>query len=132
MTTRRPAVRGTRQRAAITEALREEATFQTAQALHATLRARGSSVGLTTVYRTLQALAAAGDVDVVRSDDGEAMYRLCEASSHHHHIVCRSCGKAAELTAAAIEDWAEDAARRHGFSSVTHTAELFGLCADCA
>jgi Fur family ferric uptake transcriptional regulator len=130
--TARPPVRGTRQRAVIVEALEAETSFQTAQALHAGLRARGEGVGLTTVYRTLQALAEAGEVDVVRTDDGEAMYRLCGTRGHHHHIVCRSCGTAAELGASTVEAWVEDAARRHGFSEVTHTAELFGLCADCA
>lgn len=125
-------VRGTRQRAVILEALESETTFRTAQALHASLRAGGEGVGLTTVYRTLQALAGSGEVDVVRTDEGEAMYRLCGAGGHHHHIVCRSCGRAEELGASAIEAWVEDAARRHGFSDVTHTAELFGLCAECS
>jgi Fur family ferric uptake transcriptional regulator len=124
--------RGTRQRAAIVEALKGHGAFQTAQALHARLRARGEAVGLTTVYRTLQALADAGELDVVRADGGEAMYRLCGTGGHHHHIVCRSCGATAELRAGAVEEWAEDAARRHGFSAVTHTAELFGLCAECS
>lgn len=129
--TARPA-RGTRQRAAIAEALEAETAFQTAQALHAGLKARGEAVGLTTVYRTLQALADAGEVDVVRTDEGEAMYRLCGGRAHHHHIVCRSCGSTAELKATPIEAWVRDAARRHGFSEVTHTAELFGLCGDCS
>lgn len=129
---RLPGVRGTRQRVAITEALEDETAFQTAQELHARLRARGDAVGLTTVYRTLQALAAAGEVDVVRTDAGEALYRRCGVAEHHHHIVCRSCGTTAELRATPIESWVEEAARRHGFSEVTHTAELFGICADCA
>jgi Fur family ferric uptake transcriptional regulator len=128
----RTGVRGTRQRAAITEALDEESAFLTAQELHARLRDRGEAVGLTTVYRTLQALATAGEVDVVRTDAGESLYRRCGAGEHHHHIVCRSCGTTAELHASPIETWVEDAARRHGFSEVTHTAELFGLCGDCA
>lgn len=128
----RPPLRETRQRAAIVAALEGAASFKTAQTLHAGLRAGGEGVGLTTVYRTLQALAEAGEVDVVRRDDGEAMYRLCGGRAHHHHIVCRSCGAAAELRAGAIEAWVEEATRRHGFSSVTHTAELFGLCADCS
>jgi Fur family ferric uptake transcriptional regulator len=132
MSSARP-VRGTRQRALILDALEAESGFQTAQGLHAGLRARGEAVGLTTVYRALQALADAGEVDVVRADDGgEAMYRLCGGRAHHHHIVCRSCGRAAELRASAIEAWVADAARRHGFSDVTHTAELFGLCSDCS
>ena len=64
--------RSTRQRAAVTALLEETDDFQSAQQLHDRLKHRGDSVGLTTVYRTLQSLADAGAVDVVRTDDGEA------------------------------------------------------------
>ncbi|MBA3424608.1 MAG: transcriptional repressor [Rubrobacter sp.] len=95
------------------------------------LKERGVSVGLTTVYRSLQILEAAGEVDVVRNDEGEALYRLCAIDEHHHHIVCRSCGKTAEIRSRAIETWVREAGRRHGFSSVTHSVEVFGLCSAC-
>src|ERR1700749_3188556 len=67
--------RSTRQRAAVSALLAEVDDFQSAQQLHDRLKHRGDSVGLTTVYRTLQSLADAGAVDVVRTDDGEAVYR---------------------------------------------------------
>ena len=125
-------VRATKQRAAIRAVLEEEGLFRSAQELHDALRARGSKVGLTTVYRTLQALESAGEVDALRSDEGETLYRLCAAGDHHHHLVCRSCGRTEELDGGPIEDWVASAAKRHGFSSVTHTAEVFGLCRNCS
>lgn len=125
-------VRATRQRSAIRSILQEQSPFRTAQELHAALRERGSRVGLTTVYRTLQALEANGEVDVLRNDEGETMYRLCQTEEHHHHIVCRSCGVTAEISSSEIEAWVRRSARRHGFSSVTHTAEMFGLCRLCS
>ena len=124
--------RTTRQRSAIRGVLQEPSPFRTAQDVHALLAERGIRVGLTTVYRTLQTFEADGLLDVVANDQGEAMYRWCDVSDHHHHIVCRSCGSAAEIRSDAIERWVRESARRHGFSSVTHTAEMFGLCRDCS
>jgi Fur family ferric uptake transcriptional regulator len=112
--------------------LEEQPRFLSAQELHAFLDSRNARVGLATVYRTLQALETSGEVDVVRSSQGESLYRLCGIDEHHHHIVCRACGTTAELHSKALETWVRDSARDHGFSAVTHTAEIFGLCSDCA
>lgn len=105
--------------------------FRSAQELHDLLRRRGDAVGLTTVYRTLQALADAGEIDVLRSDDGESIYRRC-SDGHHHHLVCRNCGKAVEVEDSQVEEWADRVAAAHGFINVQHTVEVFGLCAGCA
>ena len=104
--------------------------FKSAQELHDELRHRGENIGLTTVYRTLQALAAADLVDIVRTDTGESVYRLC-SRHHHHHLVCRQCGSTVEISGGEVETWAADIARTHGFSDVTHTIEIFGVCDRC-
>lgn len=124
--------RRTRQRAAVDEVLDEVPDFASAQELFAMLRARGSRIGLATVYRTLQTLADDGRVDVLRTDAGESVYRRCAADEHHHHLVCRSCGAAVEISRPAVETWAEQVAREHDYVQVTHTVELFGLCPRCA
>ncbi|MCB5164816.1 transcriptional repressor [Streptomyces bambusae] len=124
--------RSTRQRAAVAAALDEVDEFRSAQELHDMLKHRGDSVGLTTVYRTLQSLADAGEVDVLRNSDGEAVYRRCSSGDHHHHLVCRMCGKAVEVEGPAVEKWADSVAAEHGFVNVAHTLEIFGTCADCA
>lgn len=99
MTTAGPPVKGraTRQRAAVAAALDEVDEFRSAQELHDMLKHKGDAVGLTTVYRTLQNLADAGEVDVLRTSDGESVYRRCSSGEHHHHLVCRVCGKAVEV-----------------------------------
>jgi Fur family ferric uptake transcriptional regulator len=124
-------VRATRQRGAITALLDTVEEFRSAQELHDELRRRGANIGLTTVYRTLQALAAANLVDMVRTDTGESVYRRCAAPHHHHHLVCRDCGSAVEVSGREVEAWAAEVAAAHGFSEVGHTIELFGICADC-
>ncbi|KWX22268.1 MULTISPECIES: Fur family transcriptional regulator [Mycolicibacterium] len=124
------AVRSTRQRAAIADLLNETDGFRSAQELHDELRRRGQGIGLTTVYRTLQAMATAGVVDTLRTDTGESVYRRC-SEHHHHHLVCRACGSTVEVSGPDVETWAADVAREHGFSDVSHTIEIFGVCGEC-
>jgi Fur family ferric uptake transcriptional regulator len=126
-----PQVRSTRQRAAVSAVLDELDDFRSAQDLHAMLRERGEGIGLTTVYRTLQALSEAGEIDVLRTDDGEAVYRRC-STGHHHHLVCRTCGRAVEVEGPAVERWADRVASENGFVDVSHTLEVFGTCQACA
>jgi Fur family ferric uptake transcriptional regulator len=125
-----PRLRATRQRAAITKLLDQLDDFRSAQELHEELRKRGEGIGLTTVYRTLQSLSDAGEVDVLRTDSGEAIYRHC-SSHHHHHLVCRHCGRTVEVEGPAVETWANRIAAEHGFAEISHTVEIFGTCADC-
>lgn len=127
----RTSVRLTRQRAAVAAALESVDDFRSAQDLHALMRKQGVPVGLATVYRTLQALADAGEVDVLRTGEGEAAYRRCRSDDHHHHLVCRVCGHAVEVEGPAVEQWAERVAAEHGFSNVSHTLEVFGTCPSC-
>jgi Fur family transcriptional regulator, ferric uptake regulator len=125
-----PVVRATRQRAAISKLLETLHDFRSAQDLHDELRRRGENIGLTTVYRTLQSMAAAGMVDTLRADTGESVYRRC-SDGHHHHLVCRICGSTVEVGAHEVEAWAAEMAAEHGFSDVSHTIEIFGTCSDC-
>ncbi len=105
--------------------------FRSAQDIHAELKARGAAVGLATVYRNLAALAASGHVDTVMRDDGESLYRMC-SSPHHHHLVCRRCGRTEEVAGPAVEAWAARVADEHRYTAVSHTLELFGLCPQCS
>ncbi len=125
------AVRSTRQRAAISALLENVEDFRSAQELHDELRRGGEGIGLTTVYRTLQAMASAGLLDTLRTDSGESVYRRC-SQHHHHHLVCRACGSTVEVEGGAAEAWAAEIAAQHGFSDVSHTIEIFGVCAECA
>ena len=123
-------MRSTKQRSAVIAALLEVDDFRSAQQLHDLLRHQGQQVGLTTVYRTLQALAELGEVDVIVRDDGESVYRQC-SDSHHHHLVCRSCGSTVEVEGPDVEQLAHAVAHKHGFADVTHTFEIFGVCPNC-
>jgi Fur family ferric uptake transcriptional regulator len=122
--------RRTRQRAAVDEILSHLEEFRTAQQIHDVLRRQGDSVGLTTVYRTLQAMVDSGEIDALRTNEGETAYRRC-SHGHHHHLVCRSCGRTVEVSGPAVERWASAVADEHGFREVSHDLEIFGTCSSC-
>ena len=119
--------RASRQRTAVSAYLTRRTTFASAQEIHAALRESGESVGLATVYRALQAMVEDGELDALRTDDGETVYRRC-GTSHHHHLVCRECGRTVEVEAPDVERWATAVAAQHGFGDVVHTLEIFGVC----
>jgi len=131
MTGTEPVRRTTRQRSAVLAVLDDLEQFRSAQEIHAELVRRGDSVGLSTVYRSLATLATDGDIDTLLRDDGETLYRRCRGATHHHHLVCRSCGATVEVDGPAVETWADRLAVEHGYDEVSHTLEIFGRCAVC-
>lgn len=123
--------RRTWQRAAVQEALSSREAFVSAQSLHLALKAGGSPIGLATVYRALADLAEEGEADSLQSD-GESLYRACTSPGHHHHLICRSCGRTVEIEADDIEQWAAAVATRYGFRDPQHVVDVFGTCGACA
>jgi len=128
--TEKPTKRNTWQKDAVKHALSEAIGFVSAQQLHLVLRNHGSTIGLATVYRALADLAEAGDADALQSRDGELLYRAC-TNAHHHHLICRDCGKTVEIEAERVESWADEVAKEHGFAQPSHTIDIFGTCSDC-
>ena len=104
--------------------------FHSAQEVHALLRSAGDPVGLSTVYRTVQSLADDGELDSIRTDSGEALYRLC-STEHHHHLVCRDCGRITEIGPDAIRPLITALEDRHGFETDVGHLTVFGRCAEC-
>jgi Fur family transcriptional regulator, ferric uptake regulator len=126
---REAGLRATRQRMTVLEALRGRPDTVTAQTLHWELRQAGEPIGLTTVYRTLTALADAGFLDTFERE-GEQAFRLC-ADGHHHHLVCETCNRVEEITAEEVERWVAEVAHRRGFQVTGHRADIFGVCPAC-
>lgn len=124
--------RDTRQKRALAAALDRSNGFRSAQDLFSELRAQGQQVGLTTVYNQLRSLAESGQVDSLRTDEGETLYRRCGTERHHHHLVCRNCGRAVEVEGPEVERWADRVADEHGFGDISHTVEIVGICGICA
>ena len=123
--------RKTKQRDAIMAIMADETDFRSAQQVHTALVVAGQTVGLATVYRKLQALTEAGELDSLRSEEGETLYRRCAKRRHHHHLVCRNCGYTVDIQDDQLEQWIGKIARRYKFSDIEHMADVFGLCESC-
>ena len=122
--------RNTWQREAVRDALGRTEGFVSAQALHASLRGTGSEVGLATVYRALAELASEGEADSL-VQEGESLYRACTPGSHHHHLICRNCVTAVEISADPVEAWARHVDSENGFTEQNHVVDVFGVCPEC-
>jgi len=125
--------RVTRQRVAIAELLEDVEEFRSAQQIHQMLQERGQEIGLATVYRTLNAMAEQGQLEVFLQPTGEHTYLRCEPrSEHHHHLVCRVCGRTVDVAAPELERIVEALAADHAFTDVEHSIDFLGTCRDCA
>ncbi|MEV3989894.1 transcriptional repressor [Streptomyces sp. NPDC049837] len=127
----RVGTRSTQKRADVLEALDACQDFVSAQQLHARMAGAGLQVGLSTVYRTLQALDRDGRLDTVRDADGERLYRWRPTAGHRHYLICRRCGRSQAVDTDVVEQWAERLAETSGFDGVEHTLELSGVCPRC-
>jgi Fur family ferric uptake transcriptional regulator len=125
------AKRNTWQKDAVRTELGNAKGFVSAQELHLNLKNAGSTIGLATVYRALADLASQNEADSLQSKDGELLYRAC-GTEHHHHLICRKCGKTVEIEAEKVEAWADEVAREHGFTKPSHTIDIFGDCGNCS
>jgi Fur family ferric uptake transcriptional regulator len=123
-------IRVTRQRLQVLEALAAEPNDATAQEIFETLRARGVSIGLATVYRALGLLSSYGVVDALVHRPGEICYRLC-GEDHHHHLTCTECHQVVELGECELDPWLDRLGSAHGFAVTGHSVEVTGVCADC-
>lgn len=95
-------------------------------------RARGlcPSLGLVTVYRTLDTLAALGLVRRVHTEDGCHGYASAR-QRHGHHLVCRECSQVVEFSGCGLEPMIAEMSRQTGFEIEHHLLELVGRCPAC-
>lgn len=128
----RPRTRNTWQKQAIDEILDTHTDFQSAQQIHQSVANAGRSVSLATVYRVLQSQVEDGLVDILALDDGQTLFRKCQITGHHHHLVCRNCRATEEIEAPKIEQWADHVGDDFGYTDIDHTIEIHGLCPQCS
>ena len=123
--------RNTWQKTAVLEQLSNTDEFVSAQELHQKISQSGKKLGLTTVYRALTEMIEQGMADSLSISDGEMRYRIC-TPEHHHHLICRVCGKTVEFDMPGFEELALEVAKANGFTELSHEIELFGVCKDCS
>ena len=103
----------------------------TAAELLESVRASDPEIGRATVFRTLDTLISLDALERIRLPGGQEGYVLCEPT-HHHHVVCSSCGAIGEVDAAVFDRTLAAAVRDSGFTLQAHTLELLGVCSVCS
>lgn len=120
----------TRSREQIINLLRSERRYLSAAAIHRILRAFGTKVSLSTVYRTLDLLVSKGVASARADEDGEQTYVYCSVE-HHHHAICRKCGHVEDVDCSAMDAFADALRQHHAFELDAHALEFYGRCARC-
>jgi Fur family transcriptional regulator, ferric uptake regulator len=123
--------RVTRQRLLVADALVAVGRQATAQELYDELRSRSPRIGRATVFRTLEALVAAGVARRLEQDGHVYAYVACRPE-HHHHLACNGCGRVEEIGEGYISPVADRVAAERGFRIDDARLDFYGLCARCA
>ena len=121
----------TTQRCTIAETFFALSGHHSLEELYNIVSRKDSSIGQTTVYRTLKLLCDAGLATEIHFSDDIARYEVARPSSHHDHLICLDCGKIVEMCDERIEKLQRDLAAQYGFTLSGHVHNLYGRCADC-
>ena len=122
--------RVTRPRRAVIRALLEDGSYASPAVVRERARAHCPSVGLVTVYRTLDLLAGLGFVRRIHAEDGCHGYAAAE-HGHRHHLVCRRCGATVEFEGCDLSPFLARVGHDTGYVIEDHLLELVGLCTAC-
>jgi len=95
-------------------------------------RARQLRIGRATLFRNVELFVELGALERLDLPSGEHAYVACEPEQHHHHVVCRACGRSAEVEDSGLQAVVADIAQRSGYEINVHRLELFGYCPDHA
>lgn len=122
----------TKERSSVLHAFMESKRHVTAEELYRRMKEKGSSIGLATVYRTLNLFCECGLAEQRQFGDGQARYELTYNVNHHDHLVCTGCNRIIEFENLDIEKLQEKVAKKNNFTIYSHKLELYGLCSICS
>lgn len=100
-----------------------------AQSIYTELRGDRQTIGLATVYRSLEVLKLQGLVKSLTLPNGEAVYSVMPAD--RHHLNCLNCGVSLPIDSCPIHELGAQLHQAHNFQIYYHTLEFFGLCPLC-
>jgi Fur family ferric uptake transcriptional regulator len=86
---------------------------------------------MSTVYRVLSQLEAAGLLLRQTFESGKAVFELNEGP-HHDHLICLQCGRVDEFSNEHIEALQREVAQAHGYRLADHRLALYGHCGACS
>jgi len=128
-------------REAILDALSKSSQHLSAENIYMKVHHRFPSIGLTTIYRTLDVLVDLGLVFKFDFGDRRARYELAEGPKgihHHHHLVCTNCKRIIDYTdfideeVELLNQTEKGLAKKYNFKITNHLIQFYGLCSECS
>lgn len=127
---RQEGYRITKPRQAVIRAILEDESYSSPAEVHQRAKMHYPTVGLVTVYRTLDLLTEMGFARRIHSE--ERCHGYAAAShGHHHHVVCRRCGATVEVEGCDLSPFLARVSRETGYRIQDHLLELTGICSMC-
>ena len=120
----------TSQRLAVVHAIAHAGEHVTPAVVYSKICQHHPTIGLTTVYRTLEILARAGFIDKVHLGGNCHSYTVKERG-HHHHLICSDCGKVVDFAGCDLSELENSLSQQTGFRLKSHLLEFLGRCPDC-
>ncbi len=123
----------TRQRKVILKTIISRKNWHfTAEELFAAVKENYPDIGMATIYRTLELFQNLGIVHVLDFGEGSRQYELCfEETQHHHHLICKKCGKLIEFSDQDLEYFEKELESKYDFKITEHKLRFYGLCREC-
>jgi Fur family ferric uptake transcriptional regulator len=122
-------LRQTKQRRIILDAVMMLGPHVDADAIASEAKKMDKSIGLATVYRTLQLMTESGVLTERQFGKERARFEInYPHQEHHDHLICSDCGAIFEFMDPELERLQVQIAQRIGFQLRDHRMELFGNC----
>lgn len=121
----------TPQRKAIIAALINADTVMSPQELFQEVLKILPGTNFSTIYRNLDKLLSHKIICKVLSEKGVVMYELKRKDGHHHHIICKGCGKALAVDFCPLDNEILEELNNKGFTLTEHRFEVYGYCKEC-
>ncbi len=127
---RRNGLKATRGRVAILSTLQKKCVPMSVAEISVSLPVK---INQTTIYRTLEVLMESGDIRQVELGHAHSHYEIVKGTSHHHHIICKSCGKIEDVHICGQKDLERSVLKKSKSFHIikNHALEFFGVCDHC-
>ncbi|KXS49130.1 Fur family transcriptional regulator, ferric uptake regulator [Halanaerobium congolense] len=103
----------------------------TAEDLFAAVKKKDQDIGMATIYRTLELMQNLKIINVHDFNEDSRIYELYSEESHHHHLICKKCGKLVEFSDQDIDYLESELEAKYDFKVTEHKLRFYGYCRDC-
>lgn len=124
----------TSQRLCVVESMEElKGKHLSCEEIYEYVKEKSPSIGIATIYRTVQMLDEIGFVNKLNLDDGRTRYEISleEEAHNHHHLICKNCGMIIEVKMDLLEELEKSIESKYNFTIFDHDLKFFGKCKNC-